>query len=212
MLHFRLNNSPLQLDHARGATLGQEQLRPLRDCLERTPPPDDFGLVVILNYDGILSATASYCKATGLWLLRCGQLAAGAPVPPGTDPWQPKRFDVYPLVARLTEEVAEGLTEVFAGRGLPLLEALEWRDTEDAVDRAQLHGPLDPPARRTLDFLLDAGAATATELHERHPGEAIGVTAFNKRLAELHQLRLVRRRNQCRHWTYMPVAREVLYG
>src|SRR5437588_5228364 len=120
MLVYSLRAAGLPFSIAAGATLGQEHMKHLRARLGGEGRGPGVGRVVVLDYSGIDNATSSYVKATALWLLRCGQLAAGVGVDqPAGEPGGPVALDVYPLVAGLSPDVADEIDEVFGGRKLP---------------------------------------------------------------------------------------------
>ena len=201
--------------HAVGASLGQAHLRSLGEALSSRAILPGIGLTIILDYGGIHTATASYLKSTLLWLHLCGQLTQTAPAgafPLAGSAGGPTACELFPLAARVSEEVSEELGEVFGGRALPCLVALHWT-LADGVRSARLLGRMEPTVRRTLDLLLAAGHATAADLHRLHDAsEGINLTAWNNRLTELFRLRLCRRLKQGKHWVYQPLAQEVIYG
>ena len=200
--------------HAVGASLGEAHLRALAEQLRSRAILPGSGQLLILDYEGISTATASYLKATLLWLHLCGQLtrtnAAGAF--PMVDSAHPAACELFPLAAHVSPEVAIEVDEVFGGRTLPCLVAQKWNH-KAGVQSARLLGKLEPTVRRTLDLLLQAGRASAADLHRVHGAqEGINLTAWNNRLVELFRLRLCRRGKQGKHWMYEPIAREVTYG
>jgi len=192
-----------------GASMGEEHLAPLVREIDADPAARDMdgpGVVVVLDFSGIESATASYLKATLLWLLgRSGNVASTAPGG-ASGPW-----NIYPMVAGLNAEISEELEELLHRHERPCLELL--RDNETAIFAVRQRGPLDQMLRATLLLLADVGGATATELHQRFPQpRPITVTAWNNRLSELNVRRLVRRTKHGRQWWYQTLAQEVVNG
>lgn len=207
MLFYDLGRAdPIRSDTA-GATLGQRHVEPLLSSIKQNPQAD--GLIVLLNFDGIKTTTASYVKATVLWMLRCGQastgsLILGAPQEAST----PIAIDIYPAVTGLNEETREEIDEVFTARSLPYIEANTWDD--NGIVDAFIRGAPDTIVRRTFELLVKHGEGTATGLYEQYPQEKISVTGWNNRLADLHSLRLAKREKQGRAWIYRPIVRVLL--
>lgn len=211
MRHFVLRPRGSPVKHAIGAIQGQDFLRPLLEQLQDdTVDPSASGSeLVIVDFSGIESATASFIKATILHLIRFSQLAADKPT--GDAPSKGTSIlDIYPSVHALSTDVREELVEVLASQRLVCLEALAWNSQE--ITEARLFGPLDGPLWTTLQALLESGGATASELHERYPDERINATAWNNRLADLYRLRLAARVRRGRHWVYTSIARVVNRG
>lgn len=214
MKHHVVNPSPATHLHAYGATLGEEWLKPLVE--ELTSRTDDLaassGELVLLDFAGIETATASFLKATIIYLLKAGQRAAVSGETLGTDNVSTvPALNIYPCVLGLSADVQEELTEVLASQRMVCLEALAWDNT--ALQKARLRGPIERPLWDTLQHLTVApDGLTASELHRQHPAESINPTAWNNRLADLYRLRLVRRIRQGRHWLYSSIAREVVRG
>jgi hypothetical protein len=206
VLIHRLSTQERRL-HVAGATQGHEHLRHLLPHLQRRQ-----GEIVVLDFTGIESATASYLKATILWLIQCAVLP---PSPGGRSslyergPYDLRPLDIYPVVAQLGEDVREELDAVLPGYRLPCLEAV--RHSEHQISQGVLHGPLDAALADALDVLTASRGGTATFLCERSGG-AISVTGWNNRLAELHSLRLATRRKEGRQWVYEPIIAEVSRG
>ncbi len=186
-------------------------LRPLLQQL--LPMTDDLaassGELVILDFSGIESATASFIKATIIRLIRLSQRTIDAePVARSVE--ETPLLNVYPCVHGLTADVREELSEVLASQRLVCLEAAAWNTTH--VTTATLYGPLEAPLWATLQKLVGTSGFTAAELHERYSNESINVTAWNNRLADLLRHRLVRRVRQGRPWLYSSIAGEVRCG
>lgn len=216
MIEYNISEHFSDVRHAWGATLGQQHFEPLFDILFREAARSGkenspvIGELIVVNFNGIESCTASYLKATIVRLLRSGQLAATGYSGDPDDSDGPTPMDIYPMVANLTNEVAEELDEVFKRRGLPCLEAVEW--CANNVTKAKLHGGLDRVLVSTLQMLIQQEAATASLLHEKYPAENINVTGWNNRLSDLHRVRLAKRTKQGRYWVYTPVVMEVING
>ncbi|HVX90623.1 MAG TPA: hypothetical protein VHC20_03225 [Candidatus Paceibacterota bacterium] len=159
--------------------------------------------LVVFDFDGIESASASFLKALVFGLLpeaepRTG-LAQEAEQPP----------EAFPVVAGLSPLVREELVDYVELAGTVAVEAIELNGEE--LLRARLVGHLDDALKSTLCALLRKGASTATELHAE-AGIAINITAWNNRLSDLHSRRLARRRRNGKQWVYEPIARELGHG
>ena len=76
--------------------------------------------------------------------------------------------------------------------------------------RATLIGPLDAGQQTTLDALLEFQAATGAELKRQKSAEKIEATAWNNRLKDLYQKRLLRRESRGREQVYSPVVKEIV--
>jgi len=206
LLVYPLNPSKESV-HVAGATLGQEHLKPLRKQIKNG---DDN--IVVLDFSRIESATASYLKATIIWLLQSGKLGATAVRDQtrarGAD--DPVPLAVYPAVTGLEAEVREELDAVLPSYRLPCLETLKHSDRK--ILKAALHGPLDEALRDTLFALTQCGSGTASSLCQRFTDRGISTTGWNNRLADLHALRLAMRRKEGRQWVYEPIAAEVRNG
>jgi hypothetical protein len=193
---FRISNG---LPNVAGATLGQEHLNKVLGALNRIV--GDPGEIVVLDFEGTETATASYMKATVLALLRQGREGAEGGF----------LNLIFPVVANLSAEVAEELDQVLIANRLPCIEALTLSSTR--VQRGRVRGVLDAALGETLAALVSEGAASATQLFETRRKEVpISVTGWNNRLAELHRFRLAWRRKHGRQWVYEPITEEVIRG
>lgn len=77
--------------------------------------------------------------------------------------------------------------------------------------RALLIGSLDPAQRTCLDAVAEAGEVTGAALERERPDEKIGATAWNNRLKDLFQKRLIQREKRGREQVYFPVVREIRF-
>lgn len=179
--------------HLAGATAG-EQL--FQTVLERLQFEDE---IVLLDFSGIESATASYLKALLFAFLgesQGRQIVAN---------WKP----AFPVLVCLPEVVREEVSVLASLAARQIVEGLQVRGDEVLV--GVLHGKLDPALENTLSVLVSRGAATATELHTA-AGSEPAITAWNNRLADLYGKRLVKRRRVGKQWIYEPIAREFKNG
>lgn len=206
IIAYRLNQSPKPI-HVAGATLGQKHIELLRKRIQNGADE-----IVIVDFSGIESATASYLKATIVWLIQSARLALTNGVNHGAPhgPHDPIPLSIYPVVAGLGADVREELDAVLPGYRLTCLETL--KRSERRIQTAVIHGPLDHALQDTLRALTECGSGTASSLHKRFPDRKISITGWNNRLADLHMLRLAMRRKEGRQWLYEPVAAEVKNG
>lgn len=179
-----------------GASLGEELLARVVSQLERADAPKMP--LVVFDFTGIESATASFLKALVFGLLPTGD---------SNDKWN--EVEAFPVLLGMQHLVREELVDYLELAGRTAVEALSLHGEE--LLTARLLGRLDDALRRTLAALLHKGAATATELHAEAE-DNINITAWNNRLSDLHGKRLARRRRHGRQWIYEPIARELENG
>lgn len=173
-----------------GATIGQSHADQVRELLSRATPSAPE--IVILDFAGVESATASYLK----------RLLAPFFAPP-TDAGAFKA-EVFPIATRVEHsDLREDLQDYLAGKGLALIEA----DTPAGKPKfRQLLGRLDRAALETFEELRELKTTTAAQLYERHRKETTNQTAWNNRLAQLVALRVAHRIRDGRFWIYQPTV------
>ena len=212
MIIFKIQRELHGHDVASGAVTGKAHAEKVAAMVAGTVG-DDPGTRVVFDFADIKLASASYIKATVLWLTTCGRIHAGV-IDPGDllslENTQFQPFNVFPLVASANHEIETELREVFGGRGLICIIATEW--TSDNVAIAEVVGSLEATARKTLKAINGFTEFTAYDLQDRFPNEAVNATAWNNRLVELYRLRLLRRRKEGKFWKYQPVADQLNYG
>lgn len=204
-------NPTEQRIHAAGSTLGQDHIKPLLSRLQKqTEQPNDQ--VVVLDFSGIISATASYLKATILWLIQCARMSTnnGSRQHQISGSYELFPVPIYPVAGNLEQEVRDELDDVLPTYRLPCLEVL--RRSKEEVLTAALHGPLDEALTDTLRVLTKSGPATASLLQDRYQDRGISTTGWNNRLADLYVLRLAVRKKRGRQWVYESIAAEVRNG
>lgn len=203
MLKFSLKQQAPEWTNISGATLGEQNISRLFHSIDANGFEDLPGEIVALSFDGFESATASYIKATALSLY----LKAGAKPSGGSVTGEPEQH-FFPVVYGLNEELREGIDEIFSARRLFCVEAIEFSEDEDGVERATILGAPDDHLLQTLTALEELGQATANDLKE-HTKSSISTTGWNNRLFDLYRLRLVRRSKKERQWVYELVARHI---
>lgn len=207
MIIYRLAVQGDGYPHRSGAIPGERHVAPLLEEIGLGPRSDQPGEIVIVDMAGIETVTGSYLKATFLRLLR----RAGAPGSvlgeSGAGGLGEGLLNIFPMVAGLSDEVRADLDDLLQLRKLCGLEVLETEG--ERVVRARLLGMREGAVVETLRIVVREGEATAARLLERYGGN-INVTGWNNRLADLHRLRLARRRKEGRFWVYTPIAEQVV--
>lgn len=192
--------------HLYGASAGDVQRVRI---LERVGTPSPPGAIVIVDFRGIESVTASFLKACLLWLMEAGarsergteQLEEGGPPP----------LNIFPMVAHLNDEVRSELRELLQSRNRCCVEAKDF--SSHSVKRGVLLGPLDRVLEDTVNLLSAMRKpVSALGLDEMGKDPRVKATGWNNRLAALHQHRLVQRRKEGREWMYQLIAEEVRRG
>jgi hypothetical protein len=197
---------------ASGANTGSDHADLIKEAIRKAEIPDS-GLIVAVDFSGIELVTASYIKATVLWLAMCGRLHAGAltPAEQKTLDWASiEPLNVFPLVVGATEDVRNEIDEVFGRRGLPCV-CVESR-TKKAILEGKVLGNVDPAIARTIQSLRGQSETTAEDLHANSPSEGVNITAWSNRLAELLRLRIAQRKRLGKTWRYQPLAQTLIYG
>src|SRR5947209_156549 len=122
MFIYRLSQAEDDIAHASGATIGDERMKALKQKLQKEIPEEGRGQIILLDFAGVQSASASFLKATALWLFNCGQMNARGERPEfvsADDPSVPRPYEVFPAMINTTSELDEELDEVFARRDAP---------------------------------------------------------------------------------------------
>lgn len=76
-------------------------------------------------------------------------------------------------------------------------------------DVASLVGSLDVGQQTTLNAVIETEQVTGAELERLRPDEGIKATAWNNRLKDLFEKRLIRRERRGREKVYSPVVSEI---
>ncbi len=171
-----------------GRLHGRRDFARLCELLSAEPP----GAVVFLDFAQVDLVTGSWLNAALVPLLR----------------WAAdERNDLFPVIINARPEWLDDLALVaeFAHQCYLLGEGQTPR-------RAVLVGSLDPGQRTTLEALLEVAEATGAELERQRPGDGVKATAWNNRLRDLYEKRLLRRVRHGREQRYSPVVKEVVLG
>jgi hypothetical protein len=164
-----------------GKSDGMRDFPKILDAVEQTLP----GETVVLDWDGIEIATASYFGATLIALLRMAMAA---------------ELDRYFIVTNLNKTCLDELKLVLEFQGLVVLMG-DWKGGQ--VRRVRVLGTLESPYAATLEAVQKLVCASATELHKGKDGGAIiGKTGWINRLSNLHRLRLIRKERVGREYKF----------
>ena len=171
-----------------GRSLGRKHYARLCELLSDAPP----GEIVLLDFSGVELVTGSWINAMLVPLLR----------------WvADERTDFYPIICNARKEWLEELQLVAGFNQLCYLVASGRLPPRTAT----LAGSLDPAQRKTLEAVLASGEITGAELKRQLPNENIEATAWNNRLRDLHDMRLLRREKRGREQVYSPVVAEIAF-
>jgi hypothetical protein len=148
------------------------------------------GSVVFLDFAGVEIVSGSWINAA---LVPLRAWAAD------------ERNDLFPVICNATEEMVDelGLVAKYTHTCFVVAEG------PIPSHRAALIGPLDLGQRSTLMALVELQAVTGAELERSRPGEKIKATAWNNRLKDLFEKRLLRRERRGREQVYSPVVEEI---
>ena len=168
-----------------GKSGGLRDFPKILDAVERTPQGD----TVVLDWDGVEIATASYFGATLIALLRMAMTG---------------ELDRYFIVANLNQTGIDELKLVLELQGLVVLVG---EGKREHLRNIQVLGNLETPYRSTLEAVAQRADASATDLHGAQRGRnAIGKTGWINRLAYLHRLRLVRKERVGREYRFYALS------
>jgi hypothetical protein len=148
------------------------------------------GSVVFLDFAGVEEVSASWINAALVPLLT----------------WAAdERNDLFPAICNSKKGWIDELALVARYTHTCFLVA------EGAIPprRAVLIGALDPGQLSTLDALVELQAVTGAGLERQRPEEATKATAWNNRLKDLFEKRLLRRERRGREHVYSPVVQEI---
>jgi hypothetical protein len=164
-----------------GKSDGMKDFPKILDAVEQTAPGD----TVVLDWDGIEIATASYFGATVVALLRMAMAA---------------ELDRYFIVTNLNKTCLDELKLVLEFHGLVVLIG-EWKD--ERIRKVQVLGTLESPYAIALEAIQKLVCASATELHQgQQRGAVIGKTGWINRLSNLHRMRLIRKERVGREYKF----------
>jgi hypothetical protein len=170
-----------------GRPLGRKHFARLCELLSEVAS----GEVVLLDFADVEIVTGSWVNEALVPLLRWAS---------------DERNDLFPVLLNLDSKwvdelqmVAEWTHNCFLagqGKGLP--------------KSANLVGSLDAGQRATLDAVVSASEVTGAALERLRPDDSEKATAWNNRLKDLYEKRLIRREKRGREQIYSPVIAEIL--
>ncbi|QDV85586.1 hypothetical protein TBK1r_46000 [Stieleria magnilauensis] len=177
----------LESDFLQGRPLGRKHFPML--CAELTSLPD--GGIVLLDFASVRVVTGSWINEAIVPLM--GWLAD-------------QRNDLFAVFMNLDEDCVDELRLIS-----------EWTHTcfllakgSKLPTKAALAGELDPGQRDTLLAVVANAGVTGAELERLLPDAGVKATAWNNRLKDLFQKRLLRREKHGREQRYWPIVREVV--
>lgn len=168
-----------------GRPLGKRHFARLCGLLSESPA----GETAYLDFSGVETVTGSWINEALVPLLRW----AGD-----------ERTDLYPVLLNFAPSSLDELQMV-----------AEWTHTCFLASRgkssgmATVVGRLDAAQRTTLSAVVEGSEVTGAGLERLHSEEGVKATAWNNRLKDLFQKRLIRRVKRGREQVYSPVVPEV---
>lgn len=155
-----------------------------------TLAPVRAGELVVLDFREVEYVSASWISAMLLPLARRGA--------------EPDN-DFFLIIASFPKDSVDDLQLVAEQARLPFLLV-----SSVSAKRAKLIGVLDSGQRQTLEVVQELGEVTGAELAEKCPEYETKGPAWNNRLRDLFDKRLLRRRKEGREQIYSPIVPEVL--
>jgi len=173
--------------HLQGKLPGKKHFAKLCEVLSNVPPNS----IVFLDFKDVEIVTGSWVNAVFAPFFHWA----------GDD-----QIDLFPVICNLADKhwvdefalVADWTHKCFLVADGPI-----------PAKRAKAIGPLDPGQKITLDAVIEFGAVTGAELERQWKPEAIRATAWNNRLRDLYDKRLIRRERRGREQVYSPVLKEI---
>jgi hypothetical protein len=174
-----------------GKTAGRRHYGNICETLAQVQP----STVVFLDFEGVESVNASWLNMAISPLVR----------------WSAEsQNDFFPVLSHFPERDFDEL-ELVAEVNQQCFPVAS--DTNEPLRSVLLVGPLDHGLLTTLRNLITLDGATGAELARQVPDAGIQPTAWNNRLKELYDKRLLVRNRQGRRQMYYPIAREMeLHG
>jgi hypothetical protein len=151
------------------------------------------GELVILDFAGVERVSGSWLNAMLIPLIQWM-----------ADP----RNNFFPVIQNVRTDWLDELQLVTEWHHLGVLVA---KDNRESPRSAELIGPLDLAQRATLGAVLKHGEVTGAKLERITRSENVQATAWNNRLRDLFEKRLIRRRKAGREQIYFPVVKEVIF-
>src|SRR6185295_674028 len=144
------------------------------------------GELVMLDFQGVEVVTGSWLNAMIVPLYR----------------WAAdEQIDLFPVLCNPRHDWLDDLRLVAEWTHQCFLVA----NAKTTPRKAKLVGSLDPGQQTTLEAVLGLREVTGAELERERPDESVKATAWNNRLKDLHNKRLLRRTRKGREQLYSPV-------
>jgi hypothetical protein len=169
-----------------GKLPGKRHFARLCELLSDTPP----GSPVHLDFAGVELVTGSWANALFVPLFQW--------VSDGS-------IDLFPIICNAQDDWLDDLALVAEWTRCCFIVA----NGSLPARRGTLIGQLDPGQRSTLEAVLELGTTTGAKLERKKPAERVKATAWNNRLKDLYDKRLLRREKQGREQVYAPVIKEI---
>lgn len=172
-----------------GKTAGRADFARLCGLLTQTQP----GQIIFLDFADVSLVNGSWLNMAVAPLFR----------------WAAEsQHDVFPVLARFPDDWVDELELVAQvhGQCYPLADRCE-----EPIVSLLIVGPLEESLRDTFRSLTPLKAATGAELARQEPRAKIQPTAWNNRLKDLYDKRLLVRRKEGRQQIYSPLAEEVRF-
>ena len=175
--------------HLTGRLTGKKHYGQAAELLSVVQP----GETVILNFENVEYVSGSWINSMLVPLLRRGAEDAN---------------DFFPVLANFPLNSVDDLQLVAEQSRVPFL--LLRRNT--SVAKAVLIGLLDTAQHETLKAVQELRTTTGADLERRRAEGSTKATAWNNRLKDLFEKRLLRRRKQGREQVYEPIVQEVIFN
>lgn len=153
----------------------------------------ESGSIVLLDFSGVESVNASWLNMAIAPLIRWCSESQNEFFPVLAN-YPTKDLDELELVAEKNQQCYA----VTAG-------------TAEPPTVIQLVGRLEPSLYTTIVKLAELGEATGAQLSREVPEEGVLPTAWNNRLRDLNEMRLLLRRKEGRQQVYRLLAKEVVF-
>lgn len=173
-----------------GELLGKKHYARIWEMLTDVVPGD----MVLLNFKDVDVVTGSWISAM---LVPFYRRAA--------DP----NIDLFPVLCNAHQDWLDDLSLVAKWTHQCFLVADRIHTTPR---RAVLIGTLDPGQRITLEAVIEIAEVTGAALERQRAKDHIGATAWNNRLKDLHEKRLLRRIKRGREQVYSPVVEVIKFN
>jgi hypothetical protein len=172
-----------QTDVLAGAALGEKHWKQIAGLINEAGAVES---VVLLDFDGVAAATASYFKQTLSLFHGDGRATRNA----------------YPIYINVSPSVEDDIHHFLLGQKWPGIIATFKRGKPWF---RKLIGALEPAAVDTWNHLTLIGSGSAADVMQAARSQ-VALTAWNNRLAELSRLRLTERKKNGRFWIYKPTV------